>query len=90
MPSIFEKIFAASDALQAGKSLKNPAAWKKVQILSPVFLTIIGAAVKVTCGDCISLPDQATIALGLATLAVAINTYLSIATTDKLGFKKKA
>lgn len=82
-----EKLWAAISALQSGKSLQNPATWKKVQILSPIFLTIIGAAVKVGCGDCISLPDQATIALGLATLAVTVNTYLAVATTTKLGVK---
>jgi len=81
------KLFAAVDALQAGKSLSNPELWKKVQGLMPVFLLIIGAIVKVFGLD-IPEPDQATIALGLATLGVAVNGYLTVATTDKLGIKK--
>jgi len=86
--SIFEKIFAASDALQAGKLLQDPAKWKKVQVLSPIFLLIIGAIVRIFGLD-IPEPDQATIALGLATLGIFINGYFTVATTDKLGIKKK-
>jgi len=82
------KLFAAVDALHAGKSLSNPALWKKVQGLTPVFLLIIGAIVKVFGLD-IPEPDQATIALGLATLGVAINGYLTVATTKKIGVPEK-
>lgn len=80
-----DKLWALVNALKAGESLSKPEAWKKVQILSPYFLTLIGIAVKVGCGDCISEPDQATIALGLATAGVAINHILTLATTKKLG-----
>lgn len=86
--SIFDKVFAAADALQAGKSLQKPAIWKRVQVLSPIFLILIGAIVRIF-GLEISEPDQATISLGLATLGVAINSYLTVATTAKMGIKQK-
>lgn len=99
MDNIIGKILALSDALQAGKQLANPVKGKKVQIAAPYFATLVGVVVTLTCGDCISAPDQDTISLGLATLWSAllnnwewlagalINHGLTVATTTKLGVK---
>lgn len=85
--NVLEKLFSAANAVKAGESLQNPVVWKKVQLLTPIFLVIIATLVKFTCGDCVSEPDQSTIALGLATLAVSVNMYFTVATTTKLGVK---
>lgn len=79
------KLWLALTALQSGKSLENPETWKKVQLLSPILLAIIGAIVKIFDLG-ISEPDQATIVLGLASLAVSVNHYLVLATSKKIGF----
>ncbi len=88
MANIFEKLFAASDALQAGKQLKNPVMWKKLQIVVPYIVVIIGAVVKVTCGDCLSEIQIKDVAEGIGILGgLAANHYVTVATTTKLGVK---
>lgn len=86
MPAtLLTKLFAAADALQAGKSLKNSAAWKNVQALMNIFLTILGAAVVFMPGLEVTDAQLNAVAYGLATLAGVLNSYWTVATTDKIG-----
>jgi hypothetical protein len=89
MANIFEKLFAASDALQAGKQLKNAVLAKKLQIIGPYIVVIIGAIVKVTCTDCLSEIQIKDIAEGIAILiSLGANHYLTVASTTKLGIQR--
>jgi hypothetical protein len=84
MMSALEKLFAATNALKAGESLKEPAMWKNVQSLMNVFVVIIATVIKFV--D-IPVDDSQVnaIAYGLATLAVMVNVYLTHATSTKVG-----
>ena len=79
-----DKLFLAINALKAGESLKSSAAWKNRQLVMNALLVIIGAGLKLSN---IQLPeaDINSIAFGLATLGGAINTYLTAATSEKVG-----
>lgn len=86
--NIFEKLFAAADALQAGKSLQDPAKWKNRSLLVVPFTIILSVTFKFMGLEL----DEQTINLissGLAALAVILHSYFTIATTDKLGTKGK-
>lgn len=83
--SVFDKIFAAAEALQAGKSLKNPAKWKKIQLLMTPVLSIVGALFVILDIN-IDESQLNAISYGIATLGyVLFNTYCTIATSDKVG-----
>lgn len=82
--TILDKLFAAANAVKAGESLKNPAAWKNRQMLMNAFLIIIGTIpqfVNVELSDA----DINSISFGLATLAGVLNTYFTSATSVKVG-----
>lgn len=81
---IIENIFAAINAIKAGESLKNAASWKNKQILMNVFLVIITTIFEFGNID-IPEADINSIAYGLATLGVAVNSYLTAATSEKVG-----
>lgn len=81
---ILNKLFAAANAVKAGESLKNPAAWKNRQMLMNAFLIIIGTIpqfVNIELSDA----DINSISYGLAALAGVLNTYFTAATSDKVG-----
>lgn len=86
--NIFEKLFAAADALQAGKSLQDPAIWKKRGLLAVSFSIILSTTFKFMG---LEIDEQTTnlISTGLAALAVILHGYFTVATTDKLGIKQK-
>jgi hypothetical protein len=81
---IIENVFTAINAIKAGESLKNAASWKNKQILMNVFLIIITTLFEFGNID-ISEADINSIAYGLATLGVAVNSYLTAATSEKVG-----
>ena len=82
--NIVENIFAAVNALKAGESLKNAATWKNKQLLMNVFLVIIATLLKFGNID-IETSDLNSISYGLATLGVTVNSYLTTATSEKVG-----
>jgi hypothetical protein len=82
--TILDKLFAAANAVKAGESLKNPEAWKNRQMLMNALLIIIGTIpqfVNIELSDA----DINSISYGLATLAGVLNTYLTSATSVKVG-----
>ena len=83
---ILDKLFAAANAVKAGESLKKPATWKNRQMLMNIFLVIIGAIpqfVNIELSDA----DINSISYGLAALAGVVNTYLTVATSAKVGIE---
>jgi hypothetical protein len=85
---IFDKIFAAGRAIQAGESLKNPATWKNVQLLANAITILLGAVLAFVPLDL--TPEQiAQISSGLAMLAGAVNKYFTVATSEKVGIHKR-
>lgn len=70
-------------ALKKGNSLENPVFWKKAQL----YLTIIGVMLPLAAVLFPSLQviiDKDILAKTLVQIA-AVNAYLTVATTDKIG-----
>lgn len=85
---MLDKIFAAATALKAGEELKNPAVWKNRQSLMNIFLVILGV-VPVFIDINITDAELNSIAFGLVTLVGVINTYITNATSKKVGLSLK-
>ena len=81
---LLNKLFAAANAIKAGESLKDPATWKNRQMLMNVLLVIIGTIPQFIDVE-LSEADINSISYGLAALAGVVNTYLTAATSDKVG-----
>jgi len=86
--SLLEKLFAAGQALRAGESLKDPAMWKNTQLLMNPFLMILGMTVQFAGIEATDAQINA-VSYGLATLAVLLNSYFTVATTTKIGLPTK-
>jgi hypothetical protein len=85
---IFDKIFAAGRAIQAGESLSSPSTWKKFQLLANAIEILLGAIIVFVPLDL--TPEQITqIAGSLAIVAGSVNKYFTVATSDKVGLPKK-
>ena len=78
------KLAAAFAALRYGASLTEPGIWKKRQNLMNALIGLLGAAVLFLPKE-VSGEDIAAIAGGIAAIAGVLNTYLTTATTDKVG-----
>lgn len=86
-----DKLFAAIEALNAGKSLANSTIWKRGHIAFPYIVTIVTFLSAIGCGSCITAPDIDTLSLGIEVLGGAIvNHLLIVATTKKLGIRTNA
>lgn len=79
-----EKLFLAAKVLQSGECLKDAATWKNRQLLMNVLLVIIGAIPAFLPIE-MSQADINSISFGLATLGGVVNTYLTAATSKKVG-----
>jgi len=86
--SVLEKIFAAGKAIQAGESLKDPAAWKNKQQLMNA-LTIILGVVPTFIDIDLAEADINAISYGVATGVAVVNLYLTAATSTKVGLPGK-
>lgn len=84
-----EKLWAVVEALYAGKSLKEPENWKRFGVLTNVFGVIIASLITLVPDLHVSSVDQDAIVKGFATLAFVINSYLHVATTEKIGLTSK-
>jgi hypothetical protein len=82
--SIMTKLFAVAGAIKKGECLKDPATWKNKQLLMNTFLAIVALIPQFTSIP-ISEAEQNAIVYGIVTIAGVINTYLSAATSDKVG-----
>lgn len=74
---------AALRALQASRALDNPAAWKQVQNVINGLSALVAVAAALGYAVPISAEGIATVAGGVVAL---VNVYLTVATTDKLGW----
>ena len=86
--SLLDKLFAAAKAVNQGESLKDPATWKNRTILMNVFLSFL-ALIPMFAKIDISQSDMNAIAYGFVTIAGVANTYMTAATSDKVGIGKK-
>ncbi|UOA07794.1 hypothetical protein [Methylobacter sp. S3L5C] len=71
-------------ALQAGESLADPAAWKNKQLCVNAILAILYLLVKFLPVE-LSPDDLDAIASSIALIGGLINSYLTVATSDKVG-----
>lgn len=71
-------------ALRHGASLTDPTIWKHRQNLMNALVGLLGAIVLIIPVE-VSNDDIGAIAGGIAVLGGLINTYLTTATTDKIG-----
>ena len=78
------KLAAALAALRYGSSLTDPAIWKHRQNTLNALIGFLGAAVVFLPLE-VSSEDLAAIAGGIAVFGGLLNTYLTTATTDKIG-----
>lgn len=69
----------ALEALRLGQQLRHPAAWKNVQLLINLFVTLMGLLMALDV-----IPGDALIATSTILSAVA-NQFLTIATSKKVG-----
>lgn len=73
-------------ALMAGESLEDPATWKNHQLRLNAILAILYVSVKLLPID-IAPDDVQAIAVGVGMVGGwVVNIYLTVATTDKIGF----
>ena len=86
--SLLDKLFAAAKAVNQGEMLKNPATWKNRTILMNVFLSFL-ALIPMFAKIEISQSEMNSIAYGFVTIAGVVNTYMTAATSDKVGLPKK-
>lgn len=75
-------------ALRAGESLADPATWKTRQLRLNAFLPIIYLLAKFSPVD-LTADDLAVIGDTLSLIGGLGNLYLTVATTDKVGFKAR-
>lgn len=88
--NIISKLIKAANVVKAGESLANPAAWKRIQILTPIFVVIIGSVLQLV-GIEVDEIQIKTMSDGFATLGVILfNCYFTVATTDKIGMPNKS
>jgi hypothetical protein len=71
-------------ALRAGESLADPATWKNHQLRLTAILTILYFLAKVLPVE-LSTDDINAIADAIALLGGLANTYLTVATSEKVG-----
>lgn len=86
---MFNRLIAFFNVLKSGQSLRDPAIWKNRQLLANAILGVLGAVLVFFPDITIDDVDMEIIAGGIATLACAVNAYLTMATSKKVGVGKK-
>lgn len=71
-------------ALRAGESLANPATWKNRQLRLNAILAILYLLMQFSPVE-LAADDVNAIASSLALIGGAVNSYLTVATSDKVG-----
>lgn len=86
---MFAILMKAFSALKAGEQLANVGGWKNVQVTTNLIVILLGfvvAVVRLKFPDVLVPDDQLlSLAMGIATILGAINGYLTVATTKKIG-----
>ncbi len=80
-------ILALCRALMAGESLADPATWKNRQQVINALLTITGVASPLFPLLGLSVDDVLAMVTAVAIVGGMVNGYLTVATTDKIGFR---
>ena len=80
-----DKLFLAINALKAGESLVNSATWKNRQVSTNALLIVVGAIPQLFDVD-LSPDDVSLISYGIAAIGGLFNSYLTVATSEKVGF----
>jgi hypothetical protein len=71
------------NALQRGKILKDPVFWKRLQLGLNASLPLIPIIITIAPETAVFITPEAI--TGLATIVGVVNSYLTIATTERLG-----
>lgn len=79
-------ILSLCRALMAGESLANPATWKNRQHRVNALMTIAAVASPLFPKLGLSSDDVLTIVTAVGIIGGVVNGYLTVATTDKIGF----
>jgi len=80
---MFAQIFKA---LQASNELRNPEAWKKVQLILLILIAVQQILKAFNIEVSLTENELTTIA---SAISLVVTTYLTVATTKKIGFKPK-
>lgn len=80
-----DKLLLALKALQSGESLVNSATWKNRQVSTNALLIVVGAIPQLFDVD-LSPSDVSLISYGIAAIGGLFNSYLTVATSEKVGF----
>lgn len=83
--NLFNLVPAVFRVLQAGQALNNQAAWKQVQNIVNLLAALVAVAAAFGYTIPASSDDLAIVAGGIVAL---VNIYLTVATTDRIGFGK--
>ena len=86
---MLEKLFAAAKAVNAGEMLKDPAVWKNRQMTMNLVGIIVGIIPQFVDNVELTQADANAISYGVTVLLGVVNTYLTAATSEKVGIKKK-
>ncbi len=88
-------IFALPEVLRQGKALANSASWKNHQVTANMiaaFLASVFALLQVFLGIDLGVSNETLLAIGSGVLAVygVYNSYVTTATSEKIGVQDKA
>lgn len=88
---MLDKIRAAITVLNRGEELSHAATWKNRQNLTNILIALLGAATAFLPTTIQMSPDDiATIAGSVAVIAGLFNSYITTATTKKIGVSGEA
>ena len=94
MANKFTAVFSIPEALQAGKMVSNPTAWKQGQITASVLVGLLGSIIAVLplFGYQLDIDDVTlnSIAGGVPAVYGVFNQVATAASTDKVGITGKA
>ncbi len=80
-------ILSLCRVLMAGESLANPAIWKNRQQAVNALVIIAGVMSPLLSMLGLTADDVLTLVTGIAIIGGFVNGYLTVATTDKIGFR---
>lgn len=82
---LMEKFFRFFAVLKHGESLLHSATWKNVQLATTAAAVVIAFGLSFTNGYGLTPEQVIDVAKAIAIIGGALNGYLTVATTDKLG-----
>lgn len=84
-----DKFWKLVEALYVGKELKNPETWKSFGVLTNIFGAIFALIIPLVPDLYVGDVDRQSIVNGIATIAFVANSYVHVASTNKIGLRGK-